>query len=323
MLVMMRRFWLAMLILAVCAGCRRAETRIVGVVPKGANHIFWQTVHAGAIKAAREFGFKVEWNAPTLEIDSSRQIGIVDSMINRRLAGIVLAPVDKTALVSVVERAAREGIPVAIFDSAIDTGRILSYVATDNVEAGRMAARRMGRILGGKGKVGVVGFMPGSASTMEREHGFQDEIARAFPGVRIAGVQFGMADRSRAMAAAENFLTAHPDLAGLYADNESSSSGAVQALKSRGARHVKLVAMDASEQLLEDLRAGFIDSLVVQDPFRMGYESTRAVALHLRGEEPPRHVDSGATLVLREDLERPEIRELLFPDIHSYLRSGS
>ena len=136
---------------------------------------------AGAIKAAGEFCCTVDWNAPALEIDAVRQIEIVDAMINRRVAGIVLAPVDKQALVAVVERAGQKGIPVAIFDSAIDTDKIVSDVATDNTEAGRIAARRMGEILGGKGKVGIVGFMPGSASTMEREHGFPDEIRQRFP----------------------------------------------------------------------------------------------------------------------------------------------
>src|SRR5437868_11760734 len=118
------------LLLLVATACRHSEKAIVGVGPKGANHIFWQTVHAGAIKAGREFHFEIEWNAPTLEVDSSRQIEIVESMINRRLAGIVLAPVDRHALVAVVERATREGIPVSIFDSAIDTHNIVSYVAT-------------------------------------------------------------------------------------------------------------------------------------------------------------------------------------------------
>jgi len=291
----------------------------VGVVPKGANHIFWQTVHAGAIKAAQEFGFEIEWNAPSIETDSSRQIEIVDSMINRHLAGIVLAPVDRQALVAVVERAARAGIPVSIFDSAIDTEAIISFVATDNTEAGRMAARRMGEILGGKGKVGLVGFMPGSASTMEREHGFQDEIRTRFPGINIVGLLFGMADRAKAMAVTENILTAQPDLAGLFADNESSSAGAVQALKSRGTKNVKLVAFDASDQLLADLRGGAIDSIVVQNPFRMGYESTRAIGQKLRGETPPGRQDSGSALITKDDLDREEVKELLFPDIQEYL----
>src|SRR5438309_7815474 len=146
----MSRFLLLVATLAaalVSTVCRPGEQRVIGVVPKGASHIFWQTVHAGAIKAAGEIGCKVDWNAPPLEIDASRQIEIVDSMINRHVDGIVLAPVDKQALVAVVERAAAKGIPVAIFDSAIDTEKIISYVATDNTEAGRMGARRMGEIL--------------------------------------------------------------------------------------------------------------------------------------------------------------------------------
>ncbi len=316
----MRKWAAVLLAAAALAGCRQKTKRVVGLVPKGANHVFWQTVHAGGVKAAREFGLEIEWNAPTLEIDSSRQIEIVESMINRRLDGFALAPVDKRALVGVVERAAGLGIPVAIFDSGIDTERRISYVATNNVEGGRMAARRLGQVLGGRGKVGIVGFMPGSASTMEREDGFQDEI-RKFPGIRVVALQFGMADRAKAMAAAENMLTAHPDLAGLFADNESSSIGAVQALKSRGNRKTRLVAFDASDQLIADLREGWIDSLVVQNPFRMGYEAVRAVGLKLNGQPPPALVDSGATLVLREELETPEIRQLLFPDIRQYLGS--
>jgi ribose transport system substrate-binding protein len=317
----LRPAFLALLLLSASSGCRTQSRRVVGLVPKGVNHIFWQTVHAGGIKAAREFGFDIEWNAPALEIDSSRQIEIVESMINRRLAGIALAPVDKQALVGVVERAWREGIPVSIFDSGIDTDKRIAYVATDNLEGGRMAARRLGEVLEGKGKVGIVGFMAGSASTMERERGFQEEIHARFPDIEIVGLQFGMADRAKAMAVTENMLTAHPDLAGLFADNESSSIGAVQALKSRGNRTVKLTAFDASDQLINDLRDGWIDSLVVQNPFKMGYEAVRAVGLKLSGAEPPARVDSGATLVLRKDLERPEVKTLLFPDIQAYLRT--
>jgi len=313
------RLRLLLIALAGLDSCNRPASNVIGVVPKGANHIFWQTVHAGAVKAAREGGFQVEWNAPALEIDASRQIGIVESMVNRRLAGIVLAPVDRKALVAVVDRAAREGVPVSIFDSGIDTGNHISYVATNNSEGGRMAARRMGEILGGKGKVIVIGFMPGSASTMERESGFEDEMRARFPGVELLGVRFGQANRAKAMAETENALTAYPDLAGVFADNESSSAGAVQAIKSRGARQVKLVAFDASEQLVADCREGWIDSIVVQDPFRMGYESTRAVILHLQGRKPPAVVDSGARLLLRADLDKPEVRAFLFPDLKPWL----
>lgn len=303
--------------------CHSDSRPVIGVVPKGANHIFWQTVHAGAIKAAGEKGYTVEWNAPTLEVDASRQIEIVESMINRKLKGIAIAPVDRKALVGVVERAAREGIPVAIFDSAIDTAQRVSYVATDNTEGGRIAARRIGELLGGKGKVAIIGFMPGSGATMEREDGFQDEIKQKFPGIEIVGLRFAKADRAKAMAETENILSAHPDLAGIFADNESSSSGTVQALKSRNARGVKLVAFDASDQLIQDCRDGWIDSLVVQNPFKMGYESTRAILAKLAGQPVEAHIDSGVRLVKRDEIDTPALKELLFPDIRRYLEPAA
>lgn len=296
-------------------GCQRETSKVIGVVPKGANHIFWQTVRAGAVKVAGENGYQVDWQAPELEIDASRQIAIVESMINRRVAGIVLAPVDRKALVNVVERAAGQGIPVAIFDSAIDTQKRVSYVATDNVAGGRMAARRLAEIIGGKGKVAVITFMPGSAATEDRTHGFEDEIRVKYPAINIVARQFGMADRAKSMAVTENVMTAHPDLAGVFADNESSSSGAVQALKARGARQVKLVAFDHAENLVEDLKAGWIDSLVVQNPLKMGEESTRAVLDKIAGRTPAAVVDSGIALVKKEDLETPAIRALIHPGI--------
>lgn len=321
---MQRSFLIMLLALSasMLGSCNRDRRIVIGVVPKGANHIFWQTVHAGAIKAAREFeGAEVEWNAPAVEVDSSRQIAIVDAMVNKQLAGLVLAPVDRKALVAPVERAAAAGIPVAIFDSDIDTAKRISYVATNNREGGRMAARRLAEIIGGKGKVAVIGFVAGSAATVEREEGFAEEIKK-WDQIQLIGIQFGMADRAKSMAVTENIMTAHADLAGLFADNESSSSGAVQALKSRNARNIKLVAFDASEQLVQDMRDGWIDSLVVQDPFKMGYESTRAVLLKLKGQNPPARIDSGATLVKTADLDKPEMKEFLFPDIQQYLTQG-
>ena len=318
-----RRTFLAMA--AAVAACNRRSGRpVVGVVPKGVNHIFWQTIHAGALKAGDEYGFEVLWNAPQLEIDSSRQITIVENLITQRVAGIVLAPVDEEALVAVVERAAGQGIPVSIFDSGIKTDKIVSYVATDNYEAGRMAGRRMGEILGGIGKVGVIGFMPGSASTMQREQGFADAIAEEFAEIENLGVRFNMADRAKAMEEAENLMTAHPDLAGLFADNESSTDGTVRAVKQRGmAGKVKVVGFDASEELLAELRAGAIDSIVVQDPFKMGYEAAKAMGEHLAGREPVREMDSGAYLITRENVDSLEMRVVLFPPIEQWLEPAT
>lgn len=305
------------------AGCTREAPPTIGVIPKGASHQFWLTVQAGAIEAGRQFGYQIEWNAPTLEIDRARQIDIMQSMVTRRLAGIAIAPVDRKALVGVIERAQDSGIPVAVYDSDVDTTKRVTYVATDNREAGRMAARRMGEVLGGKGKVLIVGFMPGSASTMEREEGFLEEMRARHPGVTLLDVQFGMANRARALAVTENALSAHKDLTGVFADNESSLAGAVQALKARSARGVKLVGIDASEQLIADLKEGWIDSLIVQDPFRMGYESVKAIALHRRKEAATPRLDLPARLILPADLSRPDVQDLLFPKLERWLKTGT
>ena len=316
---MQRRTFTTTAIASALVGCRRSEGTEIGMVPKGTTNIFWRTVHAGAVKAVRESdGLKLQWNAPTMETDSARQIQIVEAMLNRGVRGLILAPCDRKALVGVVERAANSNIPVAIFDSAIDSDRIVSYVATDNREGGRMAARRMGQIVGGKGKVAIVGFTIGSAATMEREDGFQEEL-KNFPGIQMVDLRYSSSDRSLAMSITENILTAHPDLAGLFADNEGSSTGATQAIKNRGAKHVKFIAFDTTEQLLRDLESGVVDSIVVQNPFRMGYESANVMAKHLRGEAVPKQIDSGARLITREDLSKPDVRSLLNPPIDDYL----
>ena len=281
--------------------------------------MFWQTVHAGAVKASREYDFDLEWNAPSVETDSSRQIAIIESMINRRLAGLILAPVDRKALVGVVEKARSAGIPVVIFDSGLDTDKRLSYVATDNRAGGRLAARRLGTVLQGRGKVAVIGFMIGSASTMDREQGFQEEITANFPGIQIVDIRYSNSDRSVAMGLAENILTAHPDLGGFFADNEGSSTGTVQAVKSRAAKSTRVVAFDHTEQIVQDMRDGWVDSVVVQSPFRMGYESAKAIGVHFKGGIPPPNVDSGCRLIVREDLDKPEVKELLFPDLRTWL----
>lgn len=302
-------------------GCREESKRVVGVVPKGANHIFWQTVHAGAVKAAREYKLEIEWNAPALEIDASRQIAIIDSMVNRHLAGIALAPVDRKALIPPVERAQRAGIPVAIFDSGIDTDQRITYVATDNRQGGRLAAQKLAELMFETGKCAVVGFMPGSASTMEREEGFLEEM-KNHPNIQVVQTVFGMASQAKSMSETENLLTRYPDLTGIFADNESSSMGAVAALKSRAESRVRVVAFDASERLVDDLRHRFIDALLVQDPFKMGYASVRAIGMKLQGQEPPAQVNSGITLVTRVDLEKPDVIALLDPDIKKYLNSN-
>jgi ribose transport system substrate-binding protein len=312
-----RRDWVAFLLLG-GAACNREKKRIIGVVPQGRSHLFWQTIHAGANAAARETGVEILWNAPTSETDYNGQLQIVDAMINRHVDAIALAPIDRKAMVSVVERAARQNIPVIIFDTGVDTDKFVSLVATDNYRAGQMAAERMGKILGGKGNIVMVATQPGAASTVAREQGFEDTIKEKYPGIVIVDKRFGMADFAKSLAVAENMLTAHPDLDGLFASNETSSVGAAQALKARNAR-IKMVGFDWSPTLLDDLKSGLIDSLVVQHPFRIGYESVMAAVKKMNGGAPVRINRLAPKLILKEDLNDPAVRAQLNPDLKKYL----
>src|SRR5215203_1335574 len=140
----------------VLAGCARKGKRRIAVIPKATSHMFWLTVQKGAFDAGREFNVEIQWNGPATETDFSRQIQIVDSMVSQRVDGIAVAAADRKALVTPIERAAAANIPVTVFDSGLDTTQYISYVATDNVEGGRAAARAMIELTGGKGKVGIV-----------------------------------------------------------------------------------------------------------------------------------------------------------------------
>lgn len=300
------------------AGCNKNDKKQIAVIPKGRAHVFWQSVHAGAVKAAREGDAEVIWNGPATETDFNAQIQIMDAMINRRVDAICLAPIDKKVMVSVVERAAKENIPVIIFDSGIDTEQFVSQVMTDNKEAGRVAARRMGEILNGKGKMVMVAVQPGGASTMLREEGFEEEI-KNFPGIQIVDKRYGMSDYAKSLQVAENMLTAFPDVAGLFASNESSAAGAAQALKARPNNKVKAVGFDASPALIADLKAGVFDSLVVQDPFGMGYGSVTNALKKLKGEQVEKINNMPPALVTQANLDTPEIQARLNPDLKKYL----
>ncbi len=301
--------------------CRKRQRPVYAVIPKGQAHIFWQTVHAGAAAAAQEAGVDIEWNGPADETELTRQISIVDDFINRRVDGIELAPADKDALVPAIHRAQKAGIPLSVIDSGINTEDYVSFVATDNYGGGVLGARRLAQILGKRGRVAVIGVLPGAASTIAREKGFRETLEKEFPEVKLVAFQYGMSDRARSLAVTEDILAAHPDLDGIFASNESSTIGADQAIKARGlGGKIKFVGFDSSPSLIDDLRAGIIDSLVLQDPFQIGYQGLKALLDHHAGHTPSKRIDLPPTLVTRQNLETSGIQHLLNADIQRYLR---
>src|SRR5438093_4647180 len=172
----------------------------------------------------------------------------------------------------------------------------------------------MDEMLGNNGKVAIVGVMPGSSSTTQRENGFKETIAKEYPQIKIVAFQYGMSDRAKSLAVTEDILTANPDLKGIFGPNESSSIGVAQAVKGRGlSGRVKIVGFDSSPSLMGDLQEGIIDSLVIQNPFAMGFEGVRTLCEKFEGTTPQRRVDTGVTLVTKENLSESQIQQLINP----------
>jgi len=169
-------------------------------------------------------------------------------------------------------------------------------------------------LLGGKGKVALLANAPGSGSTMDREKGFREVMKKEFTSIELVAEQYGMSDRAKARAVCENFLTGHPDLNGIFASAEPSSVGAALAVKSRGlSGKIHVVTFDSSEGLIEDLKGGTIDAMVVQDPFKMGFEAVKTVVDKLNGKTPPKQVDLAARVITKAELDKPETQQLLHP----------
>jgi ribose transport system substrate-binding protein len=292
--------------------------KVIAVVPKGVAALFWQSVHAGVMAAGHDFHVKVLWNGPSIETDYSRQIQIVDAMISRHVDGLAISASDHTALKGVIERASRLGIPVTVFDSGVDTKDYMTFLATNNPEAGEMAARKIAELIHGKGEIAMVMHVPGSVSTGDREARFEQVLKREFPDIHIAARQFGSDDRAVARAAAENILSAHPQLKAIFASAEAGSFGAALALQARGlAGKVRMVGFDSSYELVEYLKNGAVDALVIQDPYRIGYETVRTLVDRLGGKIPAKRIDLSARVITRVDLDKPEVRAMLFPNLGS------
>jgi ribose transport system substrate-binding protein len=289
----------------------------LAVIPKGTTHEFWKSIHMGALQAAVEFGVEVIWKGPQKEDDRAQQITVVEDFISRGVDGIVLAPLDDRALMRPVQDAVREKIPVVIIDSALQGSDFVSYVATDNYKGGVLAARRLGELLQGRGRIFLIRYQEGSASTTQREAGFFDTLTRDFPGITLlVKDQYAGATTETAYQLAENLISRFPDVDGVFAPNESSTFGALRALQESGlAGNVVFVGFDSSPKLVQGLRDGHLQGLVLQNPAKMGYLGVKTIVAHLRGEPVEKLVDTGVVLATKDNMGTAEILALLTPDL--------
>lgn len=301
---------------------------VFGVIPMGATHNYWKSIHAGALQAAAEIGnVEILWKSGLKENDRDAQIKVVEDLTTRRVNGLVLAPLDNVALRGSVEDAARAGIPTVIVDSGLKSDKVVSFVATDNYLGGVKAAGLLARLLNDKGRVAMLRCMEGAASTMAREQGWLDEIKK-HPGIEVVSAnQFGGAVTEEAYKVAENLLNRFRrtdstlGLDGAFSSNESTTFGMLRALQdNQWAGRVKFVGFDSSETLVKALEAGELSGLIVQNPMKMGYLGVKTLAAHLRGEKVESRIDTGVTVVTRDNMHEPAIHELLQPDLKKWLK---
>ena len=329
--------WMMMVGL-VCAGCSQqspttdtttdtstqtvdpTETLRIAVIPKGTTHEFWKSIHAGAAKAADELSVEIIWTGPEKEDDRAQQIQVVQNFVSSGVNAIVLAPLDNVALARPVETAVQRKIPVVIIDSGLKSEAHSSFVATDNKEGGRLGARRLAEVLDGKGKVILLRYAEGSASTHNREEGFLEEIAKHTDIELISTNQYAGATKESALQASQNLLNKYPDVQGIFCPNESSAFGMLRALQNAGkAGKVQFVGFDTSEALIAGLEAGEIMGLVSQDPFDMGYQGVKTAVAVINGETVEANVATRLEMITQDNLSTPEIQALVNPDLDKWL----
>ena len=294
----------------------------IAVIPKGTSHQFWKSIHAGANKAGSELGVEIIWQGPQKEDDRQMQIQVVQNFISRNVDAIVLAPLDSRSLVKPVEAAIGRGIPVVVIDSGLDSGEISSFVATDNRAGGAMAADHLSELLGGEGKVIVLRYQEGSASTTNREDGFLERINEVAPGIEIVvDNQYAGATIEKAFQVSQNLLNRFGDVDGIFCPNESTVIGMLRALQTAGkAGEIQLVGFDSSESLVEGMREGEIQGLVLQDPFFMGYQGVQTAVQVIQGESVEALQNTRVRLITPENIDTQESQELLNPDLETWLK---
>lgn len=292
----------------------------IAVIPKGATHEFWKSIHAGANKAAQELGVEIIWQSPQKEDDRQQQIQVMQNMISQNVSAIVLAPLDSKALVPSVEAAVGRNIPVVIIDSPLESTKHISYVATNNREGGKLCGKKLAEALQGKGRVIMLRNMEGAGSTVEREEGFL-EVMKNYPDIEILNQdQYAGVTLEKALQTAQNLLNRFGKIDGAFASNESTAKGMLRALETAGmAGQVKFVGFDATEVLINGLKEDKIQGLAVQNPFKMGYEGVKNAVAALKKQPFSKDVDTGVQMVMKDNLSTPDIQALLTPDLKKWL----
>ena len=291
-----------------------AKRRSLVMIPKATQAAFWNAVRRGAERAAAESNVDLTWKGPSRDNDRTEQKKLIQQFLNEGYDGILLAPLDNVILVPEARAAKQKGIPLVIFDSAMDGAPgedFVSFVATDNLEAGRMGGKHLMKLVGEGGKTILFRHMEGQQSTDHREAGALEEMKAAKAEILIDNRYTGR-DANESQRAALNMIDAIREADGIFASNQTSSEGLVIALRKNNlAGKVKVVGFDSSPELVQALVKGDVNALVLQDPETMGYTAVQTMVAHLDGKPVDPVINTACRVVTKENMNEAAIKPLL------------
>ncbi len=295
----------------------------IALIPGLTTDAFYISMRKGAEAAAKAVGAELVFQGAP-EFNPVLQVPVLDAVIARKPDAILIAPTDKTQLVQPLKKAVDAGIPVVTVDTFIGTGKYqtgegdadfpVSYVASDNVLGGRMAARALASAVGGKGKVYVSNVKPGISTTDQREEGFKDEM-KNFPDIQVLDTQYNDNDANKAASQLQSVIARNGDLVGVFGANLFSALGAANGVQQAGKTGaVKVVAFDAPTSIVDNLKTGLVDIAIAQHPAEIGYFGVMAAYAHLSGQSVPTSIGTGFTVMDAKNIEDPNVAKFVYQE---------
>lgn len=265
----------------------------------------WLSVKKGAEEKAKELGLNLIFRAPAGKTDPNEQTRMVEDAINQKAGAILLAPTDAAALVPVSKKVIDAGIPLILIDSPISSEDYDAILSTDNAVAGALAADTLAKLLNNEGKIAIIHPQAAASSTINRGKGFEDEIKKIAPNIKIVSVQYSDGDKARSLNIATDIMTANPDLAGFFTSNEGSTVGVARALENAGKKDtIMLVGFDKSDDTIKALENGTLKATMVQNPELMGAKGVEYANIYItKSGDVPRKTDTGVTVVTTENID--------------------
>jgi ribose transport system substrate-binding protein len=321
----MRKLFVSLLVfLTVFASAQdKKDIRIV-LVPGLTTDAFYITMNKGAQAAAEALGITVDFQgAPNF--NPTEQIPVLDAVIASAPSAILIAPTDKVQLVEPLRKAVDAGIPVVTVDTFIDDGNYqdgagdgdfpMSYIASDNVAGGKIAARAMCEAIAGKGAVYVSNVNPGISTTDQREEGFKAGIAETCPDVQVLETQYNEDDSATAAAQFQAVLASNPELDGVFGANLFSALGAANGVEAANkGGEVTVIAFDAPQSIVDQIKSGLVDMTIAQHPFEIGYYGVITAYAHITGNPVPPHIGTGYTVMTADNVDDPEVAKFIYSE---------